>query len=378
MKIISVAAIPVRLPMRRPMKMAGVVIAAADNLLVRIASDSGLVGWGEAASAPTMTGELLEGMAAAVRYLAPSLLSQPLGRRDDLAAIEIQMDHALHGNASGKAAIDMALHDLLGKALGLPVHALLGPQRRSRVPALWLLGTGQLDSDVAEARARQADGCVAFKIKVGVGDPLADAQRTRAICAALAGGSGGPLPPLICADANQGWTLAQASAYLAALDGAALDFLEQPLAGDDLDGMRCLAAGTTVAIGCDEGVHSQADLRRHHEQHAAAGCSLKLIKLGGLQAVYRAALLCQSLDMKVNLACKVAESSIASAAVLHLAAALPALDWGVSLSSQYLADEVVRQPLQVVAGHAAVPAGPGLGVEVDEAQVARYRLAVGA
>ncbi len=380
MKIAAIEAIPVRLPMRRPMKMAGVVVAAAENLLVRIESDGGLVGWGEAASAPTMTGELLEGMAAAVRYLAPALIGQAF---DDLTAIETLMDRALYGNASGKAAIDMALHDLLGKTLNQPVHALLGLQRRSRVPALWLLGTGQLDSDLAEARERQADGCVAFKIKVGVGDPLADAQRTRAICAALtpAGDSasgGGPARPLICADANQGWTYAQASAYLAALDGAPLDFLEQPLAGDDLDGMRRLAATSTVAIGCDEGVHSLADLRRHHEGRAAAGCSLKLIKLGGLQAVYRAALLCQSLEMKVNLACKVAESSIASAAVLHLAAALPALDWGVSLSSPYLAAEVVHQPLQVVAGHAAVPTGPGLGVDVDEAQVARWRIVPGA
>jgi muconate cycloisomerase len=368
MKIAAIEAIPVRLPMRRPMKMAGVVIAAAENLLVRIESDSGLVGWGEAASAPTMTGELLEGMAAGVRYLAPGLIGQPC---DDLPAVETQMNRALHGNASGKAAIDMALHDLLGKTLGQPVHALLGLQRRTRVPALWMLGTGQLDSDLAEARERQADGCVAFKIKVGVGDPLADAQRTRAICAAL---GAGPTGPLICADANQGWTPAQAAAYLAALDGAALNFLEQPLAGDDLEGMGQLAASSSVAIGCDEGVHSLADLLRHHQQRAAAGCSLKLIKLGGLQAVYRAGLLCQQLDMHVNLACKVAESSIASAAVLHLAAALPTLDWGVSLSSQYLADEVVRRPLQVLAGHASVPAGPGLGIEVDEAQVARYRI----
>lgn len=370
MKIAAITAIPVRLPMRRPMKMAGVVIAAAENLLVRVEADSGLVGWGEAASAPTMTGELLDGMAAAVRHLTPALLGRPF---DDLLAVETQMDGALYGNASAKAAIDMALHDLLGKSLGLPVNALLGPQHRSSVPALWMLGTGDLDSDLAEARERQADGCVAFKIKVGVGDPLADAQRTRRLCAAL---TAGPARPLICADANQGWTLAQASAYLAALDGAPLDFLEQPLAGGDLDGMRRLAASTAVAIGCDEGVHSLADLRRHHELQAAAGCSLKLIKLGGLQAVFRAAQLCQLLHMKVNLACKVAESSIASAAVLHLAAALPALDWGVSLSSQYLADEVVAQPLRVVDGHVAVPTGAGLGVAVDEAQVARYRLAV--
>ena len=77
--------------------------------------------------------------------------------------------------------------------------------------------------------------------------------------------------------------------------------------------------------------------------------------------------------MKVNLACKVAESSIAAAAVLHLAAAVPAVDWGVSLTSQYLADDVVRVPLAIANGHADVHAGPGLGVEVDEARVRKYQ-----
>ena len=76
-----------------------------------------------------------------------------------------------HGNASAHAAIDMALHDLLGQATAQPLHALLGLQRRARVPVLWLLGTGTLDSDVAEAKAKAAQGCVAFKLKVGIDDP---------------------------------------------------------------------------------------------------------------------------------------------------------------------------------------------------------------
>jgi muconate cycloisomerase len=181
---------------------------------------------------------------------------------------------------------------------------------------------------------------------------------------------------LVCADANQGWTLAQAQAYLAALDGAPLDFLEQPLRGDDLPGMQQLAASTRVPIGCDEGIHSLADIRQHHALRAAAGCSLKAIKLGGLRAVRDAAQLCDTLGLRVNLACKVAESSIASAAVLHLAAVLPNIDWGLSLSTQYLADDVVAQPVAVRHGHATVPSGPGLGVRVDEAQVARFSVAV--
>jgi o-succinylbenzoate synthase len=363
-RLTRIEAIAVRLPMRRPMKMAGVEVHEADNLLVRIEAHGGPVGWGEAASAPTMTGELLEGMAAAVKYLEPMLLNEP---HIQLGSIGLQMDRALLGNASAKAAIDMALHDLVGKIQQQPAHALLGPQRRQSVPALWMLGTGNLSADLAEAKQRLADGCVAFKIKVGVGDPLADAARTRALCQAIGPGA------LICADANQAWCFEQAAAYLQALQGAPLHFLEQPLAGDDLDGMARLAAQSPIPLGCDEGVHSLADLRQHHAKLAAAGCSLKLIKMGGMRAVYQAALLCDTLGLHVNLACKVAESSIASAAVLHLAAAVPALDWGLSLSSQYLAQDLVRQPLLVTAGHASVPQGHGLGVDVDEALVARFR-----
>lgn len=364
-RVAGIDAIAVSLPMRRPMKMAGVEIRTADNLLVRVTGDDGRVGWGEAASAPTMTGELLEGMAAAVVYLTPHLVGQ---RVDDLTRDSARLDRLLHGNLAAKAAIDIAMHDLLGKAINLPVHALLGALKRRRLPALWLVGTGSAEGDVAEAVAKKAQGCVAFKVKVGVGDPLADAERTRKIVAAI-----GP-DSLICADANQGWNFDEASAYLSALRGVALDFFEQPIASGDLREMSALAAASTIAIGSDEGIHSVDDIRRHHAAGAAAGCSLKAIKLGGIGAVMDAGLVCEQLGMKINLACKIAESSIATAAVLHLGAVLPSLDWGVSLSNQYLADDVVAVPPALVDGHATLPNGAGLGVEVDEGKVDRYRV----
>jgi muconate cycloisomerase len=261
----------------------------------------------------------------------------------------------------------MAWHDALGKVAGKPVYELLGGKRRDRVPALWMLGTGSADADVEEAKKKSAAGYVAYKIKVGVDAPDADAERTRRICAALGGGN------LISADANQGWTVAQAITYVRAVADTALDFLEQPVHGADLAGMAEVAAASRVPIGFDEGAHSIADIARHHEMHAARGGSLKAIKLGGLRPVYQAAVLCESRDMKVNLACKVAESSIGTAAVLHLAAAIPSLDWGVSLTSQYVAEDLVQSPLAFAGGHANVPTGAGLGVEVDEARVRRYR-----
>ena len=136
--------------------------------------------------------------------------------------------------------------------------------------------------------------------------------------------------------------------------------------------MARVARASRIPIGCDEGLHSLEDLRRHHEAGAAGGFSLKTIKLGGMKPVLDAGLLCEKLGMKVNLASKMAETGVSTAALLHLAAALPAVDWGVGLSSPYLTDDILEQPLSVADGHISVPSGPGLGIEVDEAKVRRF------
>ena len=356
--------IAVSLPMAKPMKMAGVLIESADNVIVRVELAGGQTGWGEAASAHSMTGETVESMMAAIRYMAPALLGADAG---DIAAISARMDRMMYYNQSAKSAVEMALHDALARALGKPVYDLLGGRQRSRVPVLWLLGTGSIEGDVEEARHKRAAGFVAYKIKVGVGAALDDAARTRRVCEALGTGL------LISADANQGYDVEQALTYVQAVEGSGLDFFEQPIAGHDVAGMAKIAAATRIALGFDEGLHGIDDLLRHHELKAARGCSLKTIKLGGLRGVCEAAVLCRKLDMKVNLACKVAESSIAGAAMMHLAAVVPAVAWGVSVSSQYLADDVVRVPVAIVDGHAEVPAGAGLGIEVDEARLRRYQ-----
>lgn len=362
MKIKCVEPIAVSLPMAKPIKRSKGEVRTADNVLVRVETD-GVVGWGEAGSAPTMTGELLGSMTAAVRYLAPFLEDLPL---EDIAHASAHMEHNLYGNHGAKAAIEMALHDALGKTLGKPVYELLGGKCRERIPALRLIASGDTATDVAEAARLKAEGYVAYKIKLSSTNWRLEAERTRCICEALGTGL------LISADVNQGWTADQAIEYVRAVADTSLDFFEQPVRGDDLAGMARVAAASRIEISCDEGVHGIEDLRRHHAARAAHGASLKTVKLGGLKPLYDAALLCHELGMKVNLACKIAESGIATAAVLHLAAAIPSLEWGVSLTSPYLAEDVLVRPLVFADGHALVPSGPGLGIDVDEARVRRF------
>jgi len=365
MKIKRIEPVAVSLPMAKSVKMSLEEVSRANNLLVRLETDADVVGWGEAASAPTMTGETQQGMAAAVRHLAPLLEGMSA---DDIPAVMARADRYLYGNHSSKSTIEMALHDALGRTTGKPVFELLGGKRRDRVAMLRLIGTGSTAGDVEDARSKRAEGYVAFKVKVGVGTPQQDAERTREICKAL--GNGNSI--LLCADANQGWSADQAIEYVRAIEDLPLAFFEQPVSGDDIEGMARVARASRIKVGFDEGLHSMEDLKRHHAAGAAHGVSLKTIKLGGVGPVIEAAALCEELGMKVNLACKVAESSIANAAMLHIAAAVPSLDWGVALSNQFLADDLLKKPLAIAHGHAEVPSGPGLGIEVDEAKVRRY------
>ena len=110
------------------------------------------------------------------------------------------------------------------------------------------------------------------------------------------------------------------------------------------------------------------------ERAGAGGVSLKLIKLGGLTNAIAAGKLCRKLGLKINVAAKIAESSIGTAAAVHLACAVPNVDWGVSLTNFYLAEDIVRKPIALSGAAVALPEGHGLGVEVDEAAVERFRV----
>jgi L-alanine-DL-glutamate epimerase-like enolase superfamily enzyme len=370
LKIKAIEPIAVSLPMKKPVQMAGETVTRADNVLVRIEGENGVVGWGEAASAPTMTGETVASMMAALAHMTPVLLDR---QADDFTGAAAVMDAAMYGNSGAKAAIDIALHDLVGRATGRPLHALFGPLARQIMPVLAVVGSDDAVADLLDAQARYAAGYRAFKIKVGLASPEADAERTRIVCTALKAQSNECNEDcLISSDANQGFGAEDALRYVRAVGDCGLDFFEQPVAAHDLDGMaQVAAAAPRIWIGADEGIHSLDDIARHHERKAARGASLKAIKLGGLRALFEAGRLCERLGMRINISCKTGESSVASAAAAHVAAVVPGLAWGLTVTNPGLAEDVVTAPLRVENGHVAVPDGPGLGITVDEGRVRR-------
>jgi muconate cycloisomerase len=358
-------AIPVGLPLKKPVAMAGITVSRALNILVRIEAADGTVGWGEAASAPTMTGDTLGGLVAAVRdHLGPLLIGEDAWMRPALCR---KLRHALYGNTGAHSAIEVALLDLAGRSCGLPLSDLIGGATRRAVAPMWLLGNATPEQDIAEAHAKRAEGFGFFKLKIGTKPVDAEIASTLALRQAL--GAGMPL----CADANCGLTFADARRYVEGTRAAGLMFVEQPLAHDDLNALSRLTQVSPTPIGADEGIHSLADIEAH-ERCGVGGVSLKLIKLGGMGAAVEAAQLCARLGLAVNIAAKIAESSIASAAAIHLACAAPAVDWGVSLTHFYLAEDVAENALPIGDGAVALPARPGLGIEVDERAVEQFRV----
>lgn len=359
--IVSIECFPALLPLRKPLVMSTYRIDDGPVLFVRICTRGGAEGWGEAAASPIMSGETLVGMRAAVRDLiAPQLIGKCAL---DRARLSRELRMGMFANGGALAAVDMALLDLVGHMLNVPAVVLLGGATRRVVTPLWLVGgSGQADKDVAEAVALHAQAFRSFKLKVGLKPVDDEIQTVRLLREALGGDC------LIAADANMGWDTRTAIRFANGSAPFNLAFLEQPVAAGDVARMAAVASASPVPIGIDESLHGMADLMAHVAAKAAGGASLKTIKLGGVTQVVAAAGVCDALGLSVNLAMMM-ESSLATAAMVHAACAIPRIDWGLSLGNLWLAEDPVMEPIACANGLVHCPTAPGLGVKVDERRI---------
>lgn len=366
MQIAKVDVIPVEIPLITPVRMATHTITHAANVLVRMESADGVVGWGEAAEAHNMTGDLQPGIAAAMRRLAEHYLKADARRLHALARVA---DRAIYANTAAKSALDMAAHDLVARSRGMALHELLGGATRTQIPALCIVGSGDPDADARTAAAGRDAGHCEFKLKVGMADVSTDAAAALAVRVAI-----GP-DATLGTDANQSLTVTRAIRFAQLTGDAGLAYLEQPLRGADLSGMAAIRSATNLPLSVDEGLHSVRDILDYARAGAIDGVALKLIKTGGMGPTMVAIELAALLGLDVNLSGKIAETGIASAALAHVAAAAPDIAWGFSVTNHTLEADVVTQPLTVTNGEVQVPDGPGLGVDVDDEAIAQYEVA---
>ncbi len=365
MKITRLETIPVRLPLKKPMLMGGRKYEACESVLVRLVTTGRAVGWGEASVSPILTGETVESIVAAVAFLADQLVGRDAR---DIAALGYRLRRAMFGNTAAKAAIDMALHDVVARSIDWPVYRLLGGKAAEQLDCLWLVGNSEPARDLAEAAAKAQEGFHCLKLKVGNAALEEEAETLSAIRAKLGTGI------QLCADANTNWTAAEACRFVRLVEPAQPDFVEQPVAADDLDGLRRVAQASRVAVGADESLHDLQGMRHLLESGAAAGGSFKIMKFEGIANCLHAIRTCRTLGGEINISGKLGESSIANAATFSLAAAFGQPSWGLSLTNHYLADDLVREPIALSRGSIRPSEASGLGFEVNETKLAKYEI----
>lgn len=351
----------VSLPMRKPLAMAGVTISRAENVFVRLRG-RGLVGWGECTDARATTGETADDVVRSLLALR-SRLPLPAPEQEVGAAVAKVLKDA----PAARSALLTALLDLAARQLGVPAWRLLGGGALEPRPAVHIVSGSSVPDEVADARAAYDDGVRHFKLKAGRRPLDEELAGISAVTTALGAEA-------ICgADANQGLSVDAALIYAAEGRGLGLSYLEQPVPRRALAELAARAArlrGRTP-IAADESVGSAADVVRL--SGSVDGVVLKLQKAGGPAGLSEAAATARRLGLAVGLTGKIAESSLASGALLHASAAHGLPEWGVSLTLTSLAVDPVVTPLERRDGWWQPPTGPGLGVEPDLAALAEHR-----
>lgn len=371
-EIQGIDAVIVDVPLRRTHFHASGVHAGQSYVFVKLVTKGGAVGIGEGVTPGGGTfwgGESVETIKAVIdRYLAPALIGANVF---DLEILLHRMDRVAAGNQFAKAAIDMAVHDVVGRLLDVPISTLYGGRARESVPVLWVLATAELEADINDAREKLDERRHhMFKIKIGKGDAAHEVRRTAATAAAILNHS----PEACCTvDLNQAWDEATAMRWLPKLQDAGIALVEQPLPAWNIAGMARVAARLDMPVMADEGLWDLHDAFDAFARGATDVFGVKVAKGGGLRRAYKAAAIAEAAGVPL-FGGMALESSIGTAASLQLFSALPTLDWGSELIGPLLlAEDFAVEPVRYHGGAAVMPQGPGLGVDLDEDKVRHYR-----
>jgi muconate cycloisomerase len=380
----SIETMVVQLPTRRRHRWAGLTEPIGRYLLVKATDTEGRTGWGEAPALKDWGGEFgrYYGESVAIvelvvaRYLAPAVAGIEIG---NVADLHRRMDAAIKGYPYAKASVEFAFYDLTGRALGVPVTTLLGGRLRDVVPVTHSIGLISAEEAAAEAGLVAAEGIKTIKVKVGV-DPQRDISVVGAVRAAA-----GPAMNL-CVDANEGWkTPGEAVRTIRAMEKFNLIYVEQPVMG--IERLAEVARAIDPPVMADESAWNAHDVVQIIEHRAAQIVSIYTTKPGGLYKGMEVGAVCRAAGILCNVNGSI-ETGVGNLANVHLAAACPAVTLSnvipVSTPAEYqhgqvggifYTDDLIAAPMRLVDGAIQVPTGPGMGIDVDEAKVARFRVA---
>lgn len=312
MKITEVRLGMLRVPLKTPFKTALRTVEAVEDIVVTVHTDTGHVGYGEAAATAVITGDTHGSIIEAIdKVIAPRLIGQDI---TNLNRITRLIQTALERNTSAKAAVEIAIYDLWGQLHSAPLYQMLGggdPVVTTDIT----ISVDHIDKMVADSIAAVERGYDSLKIKVGKDIGL-DIERVKAIHAAVEGRA------LLRLDANQGWTAKQAVYAMHALEdaGVQLELLEQPVPARDIAGLKFVTERVHTPVMADESVFGPREVIELIQERAADIINIKLMKTGGISNAVRIADIASLYGVECMIGCMI-ETSISVAAAVHLAAA---------------------------------------------------------
>lgn len=364
MIITGVEIIPFSLPLVRPHVTALGTVTRSRKVLVKISTDEWITGFGEASAYPEYGGGSLEVIATALEASAKVLVGE------DPFDTQALMARLLRSGGTvpiARAAIDVALHDLIGQALSQPVSTFFGGRLRDRLEVFFMLA-GATPEEVAEDAVRAWDaGYRTVKLKAGF-EPIG---RTLDKVRAIREGVGGSLA--ITVDVNQGWEVNEAIDGIHRMAALGVESVEQPVASRDLAGMATVTRSADVRIVADESVWNLNDALEIVKRRAANSLSVRISKAGGLREARNMLDLAHVAGLSCILGSTL-ESSIGIAAAVQLGVSAPCrLDASALSHHLMFASPLVHSPLVMERGELLVPEGSGLGIQVDEEAVADFQ-----
>jgi L-alanine-DL-glutamate epimerase-like enolase superfamily enzyme len=349
--IISATVLPCTQALSDPgWKFARATVPRLDGWTVRLEDENGVVGLGYGHAIPAIT-DVGAGVQAALAFLLPALVGQfPAA----LGAILLDVDARLNFANSAMAAIDMALHDLLARQLGVPLHVLLGGALRTSVLQSRIVPIKAPLAMAAHAATLAGEGYRQLKLKLS-GDIALDVARVMEVRAAV-----GP-DVVLTLDPNQSYSVKTMMAAFARMERHDIALIEQPVPASDWAGLKLLTDTLPVAIEADESALTVHDVLRLVSDRVVDVINLKVAKLGGLRKFAAAVAICET----GNIGCRVGATfgpALLQATALHAASCIASLPYGCELAEHlHLCDDPFTA-LPVVDGAVQVPAGAGCGV----------------
>ncbi len=354
MKITDISLSRIRVPLKTPFKTALRTVETVEDIVVAIHTDTGHVGYGEAAATAVITGDTHGSIIDAIAHIIrPRLIGQEIA---DLNHVVRLIQTALERNTSAKAAVEIAVYDLWAQLYGAPLYKMLGGGEPVVTTDI-TISVDHIDKMVADSLSAIERGFTSLKIKVGKDIGL-DVERVRAIYAAVEGRA------LLRLDANQGWSAKQAVHAMHSLEdaGVRLELLEQPVKARDLKGLKYVTERIHTPVMADESVFGPLEVLELIRLRAADIINIKLMKTGGLSNAIRIADIAEMHGVDCMIGCMI-ETSISVAAAVHLAVAKSSIITRVDLDGPSLCQfDPVEGGVSFNESEISIGDAPGLGI----------------